>query len=346
MKVTFILIFLVFIINLCGCKTNYISNNESLFSEDNKIPIILYTIDSTKEIKDTTMAVKIKYNIAAKKLETEPEHIFSFINGYYENYQWEQEDKLLFSSQSKIVYNSNNFTVAKDIPIKPPTKIYEINGTKYKLYGDNQGIVLQESSTDKNQNLSINLSKENTECFNFTPMTLSKIGNDIVILVHYYQPIKDNGMASGLYLVSISGENTEIYKIDLKGQCCINYEIEPVIIDDNIYVNTYGSIGYISISKKSFTIVPYFDAMKNEALLDLNIAKNTPDSFHYQPIIGKIGNLLLLSFGNGSNNYIWGIRSDKVIFRIKTLNGDIFDDNGNKIGTTNYEISRVLLPNW
>ncbi len=240
---------------------------------------------------------------------------------------------------------SDNFVVRKDIPSQQLTKIYEIDNTTYKVYGNNQGIVLQESSTNKNENFNINLIKENKEYNNFTPMTLSKTGEDIIILVHYYHPVEDGGMASGLYMVEV-GKSVKTDKIDLRGQCCINYEIEPVIIDDNIYVNTYGNIGSISISKKSFNTVPYFDTLKNEAQSNPNLAQGVPDSFKYQPVIGKLGNILLLSYGGESTNYIWGIHADKVIFKIITSNSDIFDDTESKIGSTNRGIEKVLLPNW
>lgn len=333
-------------INLYSCKTSGNSNSSSISVAAKDIPVILYTVDTTKELKDVTTAIKIKYDITAKKLETEPVDIFSFKNGYYENYQWNKENELLFSAGSKIVSVSDNFVVKKDIPSQQLTKIYEIDGTIYKVYGDEQGIVLQEDSGGKNHNININLVNENKEYRDFTPMTLSKAGKDLIILVHYYHPIEDGGMASGLYQVRLSGKETKVDKIDLKGQCCINYEIEPVVIGDKIYVNTYGNIGYISIFKKSFNAVPYFNTLKGEAQSDLTLMQDIPDSFHSQPVIGKIGDLLLLSYGSKFTNYIWGIRNDKVVFKIKTSNNDILDDNGNKIGTAKWSIERVLLPNW
>jgi hypothetical protein len=81
-KVTFIVMFLLLIVNLSSC-----GNNDTSSKTTNYIPIIFYTADSTKEVKDTTTAIKINFNITTKKLEKEPAEIFSFENSSQQNYQ-------------------------------------------------------------------------------------------------------------------------------------------------------------------------------------------------------------------------------------------------------------------
>lgn len=103
----------------------------------------------------------------------------------------------------------------------------------------------------------------------------------------------------------------------------------------------------ISVFQKSFSKTDYFDSLRNEALSDPSLIKAKQDfidCFQFHPVIGKAGDLLLLSYGALSYNYIWGINGDKVVFKITTSGKDIFDAAGKKIGETNLEIQSVILP--
>jgi len=306
------------------------------------IPLILYIASS----EENYTAIKIKYNIATKKVEMDPTNLFTIdkYDSHSSYYQWDGNDKM-FATYDPITQTSN-FIVKNELSNENRTRILELNGNFYKAYGYEKGIAL-ELPSENSEKMYIDLQNENEGAIAFSPLLM--YGNDkkVCILVHYYHPsqILNNAMISGLLVTKVNENNKiTIDKINMKDQCCVSDIIQPTLIKNEIFINALNKLDKISLDNNCIEQVSLYDKLKKEIKSEPGFEDNDE-----QPLIGKTGDLLLLCHAKRSNEkvkyHLWAIQNDKLVFRLSTSNNNVFDDVGNVILTTNGTINKILLPN-
>ncbi len=353
-------VFFISSIFLYGCEnekrastnSGTVDNISNYYSDSIKtksVPLILYTYDSDQKVT----AVKVEYDISAKKIKGESSDLFILASDNFGlSYQWDGKEKLYLPGEN--IYAKKQ-VLSKNITIESLTdyftKVYEFNYITYKVYSYEKGIVLEKISANNIEKSNIDLLKDNPEIKTSTlPLLIFENNKKIHIILQYYHPspILKNAMISGLMLVTIDGKKIITNKVDMKDKCCINPGTSATFIGNNYYLNTMNDLGKISISDNALEQVSFYENLTKEIKAE-PFFKETDNQFDGQPLIGKMGDLLLLSYGTrtstNSNYFLWGIHADKVVFKIKIKNNSIFDDAENKIGTTKNLIGRILLPN-
>lgn len=343
MKLLIILFIFLLLIAIAGCKSKETSNKDfsdyySNASAVSEVPFILLANDSNQET-----GIYLTYNVETKQIENTANILAVTDRGF--TYQWDGTDKLFISNNAAAPLN-NTFTV--DSFDDYYTKILTTDNITYKVSTIDDQLVLEKIVADKTTE-KINLLENHTEFQNPTPLLIYKDGVNVNILVHYYHPgkIADNEMISGLVVVSKNEQQIKLKDINMNNICCVNPNVGATLVGDHYYVNSFGSISQVSMPDNRLEesdINNVTEDFKNELQLKYKYYE-----FGGLPQIGKYGNLLLVSYGLSSSSEsqfcVWGIHSDKVIFKLYFNNGDVFNDADEKIFSIKGTIDKILLPN-
>lgn len=293
-------------------------STQSLNSKDtmyNSIPFLIYDFNSFK-------FYQVKYDMKKQTVEIDNKPIIKFNNGDdCTGILWNGRENL-YVKKDKVSTDSPKINVK----YKDDREILKANGIIYSVYGNQNGVTIEKNHKGNISKLNVDITKENSEATLFQPMLIFQDNNTIKVLVHYYHPIENNGMASGLYIIEIEGSSIKFNKVDMQGQCCINYVVRPVVIGKDIYVNTYDGLGKISISSMKYEEVSIFQKLKSTARANMNI-NGMEDFFNDQPQIGIYDDILLISYGATGKTYIWGLSNEKILFEMQLINGKIITNN-------------------